>query len=368
MDRRVDILLLIDEASLGGGQQHVLWLAEGLAHRHFTVHVGTAPEGYLVEALRARGIPVHPVAFPKAFDPGGLRDAHRLLSRLTPAILHTHGGTAGFYGRSAALRHAQTRVVHTFHGIHYLHSPDWRKRFIQSAIDRMLARHTDRTICVAESDRELALRHRLARREDSVVIRNGIDLSRFAGIGRRRAPGKRPMIGTIGRMHVQKGQRHFLEAAAAILRTHPHARFRIIGDGELRETLERLRQDLGLNDRVEFSGERADAAAELARMDVFLLPSLWEGLPYVLLEAMAAGVPVVATAVDGNKELITHGMNGLLVPAADPEAMAGAALSLLDDPARRRILIDGGKRTVRDSFDLDAMVERTVDVYRELLR
>ncbi len=363
-----DILLLIDEASLGGGQQHVLWLAGGLAERGFAVHVGTAPEGYLVDELRARNVPAHPVRFPKAFSPTGPFDAHRLLTQIAPAIVHTHGGTAGFYGRLAAMLHPRTRVVHTFHGIHYLHFADGRKRLVQKSIDRMLAPHTDRCICVAESDRDLAVQHRVARRDGTVVIRNGIDPARFDVAPRRRRKGRGILVGTIGRMHTQKGQRYFLETAAAVLWTHPETRFRIVGDGELRPSLEMLRRDLGLDDRVEFAGERTDASAELARMDIFLLPSLWEGLPYVVLEAMAAGVPVVATAVNGNRELITHGTNGLLVPVADAEAMAGAVRSLIDDPARRTHLVNGGKRTVRESFSLSEMIDRTVDVYRELMQ
>jgi len=365
------ILMMADEMAVGGVQHHLLGLAEGLQRDGFPVTVVTVPGGYLQKQLKERGIPIESARLRRPFSLGGVRDAVRVLQRHKPAILHTHGGTAGFYGRLAARLIPGIRTVHTYHGIHYLHSGDPIRRWILRVLDRFLAAGTGRTICVASSDYGLVLRAKLARAGRASIIRYGIDLNRFDGrrkqaVDSAAADRHAALIGTVGRLHPQKGQRYFLESAAAVLRAMPSARFRVVGDGELRGELENLASELGISRNVEFTGASADVPSHLNDMDIFVLPSLWEGLPIALLEALAAGIPVIATRVDGICDVIDEGKNGVLVPPRDPAALADAILALLQNSSRRRQLAAAGRATVESGYDIRSMIQSIERVYLDV--
>ncbi|HUF80882.1 MAG TPA: glycosyltransferase family 4 protein [Burkholderiales bacterium] len=357
------ILLVIDDAFFGGGQQHVLTLAERLTGRGLEVAVACEASGYLVDELRRRTIAHHALRLPERPSPGALADAAEVIRASGARLVHTHGGTAGFYGRLAARRAGDVRSVHTYHGIHYLHQKSVRKRYLHRAIDRFLLRWTNEVICVAKSDRDLALQERLALPDHVSVIYNGIDLSRFEQRGTDGRADDRFIVGTVGRLHEQKGHVHLLEAAALVRRTHPQVRFRIIGDGPLRKRLEAQARTHRVDDIVEFRGARSDVPAQLRQFDLFVLPSLWEGLPYVLLEAMATGLPVVAADVDGVREVITDGREGMLVPSKNAQALAAAVIDLAENGVKREGLGARGAQAVRERFSLQSMIEQTVNVY-----
>ncbi|OGD11773.1 MAG: hypothetical protein A2Y86_06315 [Candidatus Aminicenantes bacterium RBG_13_62_12] len=174
------------------------------------------------------------------------------------------------------------------------------------------------------------------------------------------------VIGTIARLHRQKGLSYLLRAIPEILRAHPGARVVIAGGGPLRRRLEDEARRLGVGDAALFLGERTDAPALLGLFDVFVLSSLWEGLPYVLGEAAAAGIPILATDIEGTREVIRDGENGLLVPPADPAALALAVNLLLGDTALRRRLAASARKAIKEHFDLALMLRLTGALYREL--
>lgn len=190
------------------------------------------------------------------------------------------------------------------------------------------------------------------------VIELGIDLDRF-GSGRRVLDRDGPLVGTVARLAEQKGQRYLLEAAALL----PEARFAIAGDGELRDQLETRARELGVAGRVEFLGARDDVPDLLASFDVFAFPSLYEGLCLAVIEAQAAGVPVVATPVGGIRETVIQGETGLLVPPRDAEALAAGIRRLLDDREEASRLAGEAKRRVRECFSVERMVQRTLRLY-----
>lgn len=199
-----------------------------------------------------------------------------------------------------------------------------------------------------------------ARRLRTHVVYYGIDLDRFAG---GPLPHEGPVIGNVARLSEQKGQRHLVAAAPRVLERHPDARFVFVGDGELRGELEEEVRRRGLTGAFEFAGHVEDVPAELARMDVFALPSFFEGLCYAVIEAQAAGVPVVATPVGGIPENVVPGETGLLVPPGDPVALADALNSLLDDPDEARRLAVNARRRVRERYAVERMVEETLALY-----
>jgi glycosyltransferase involved in cell wall biosynthesis len=174
----------------------------------------------------------------------------------------------------------------------------------------------------------------------------------------------RPIVFTPARLHDQKGHDYLLDAAASV----PDAVFLLAGDGPARERLERKAHALGIADRIRFLGHRQDVARLLIHCDLFVLPSLYEGLPLTALEAMAAGKPVIATKVGGTDEIVLNGVTGVLVPPANSEQLAAAINSLLSNPQRANRLAEAGRNRVRRMFSAEAMVRGVQNVYEELLQ
>jgi glycosyltransferase involved in cell wall biosynthesis len=172
-----------------------------------------------------------------------------------------------------------------------------------------------------------------------------------------------PVVFTPARLHKQKGHAVLLKAATLV----PNAMFVLAGDGPERQSLEALAQELGVASRVHFLGERADVPSLLARSDAFVLPSMYEGLPVSVLEAMAIGTPVVATAVGGTDEVVEHGVNGLLVPPGNPERLADEISRVIGNTSLAASLSEGGKRRVREYFSSQSMLGGVLDVYKEVL-
>ena len=358
--------MMIDDASVGGGQKHVLCLASELRKAEFEVAVASEGEGYLVDELKRSGIRHFPLAMSNVPSAGAFRLCRKLMKEFRPQIVHTHGGTAGVTGRLAAATVRGVKIVHTYHGLHYIHDSRRIRRGSFRVLESALLRVTDRIICVAEKDVETGAREGIIDRKKTVVIRNGIDPSPFE-FARSRKLNRHPVIGTIGRLHPQKGHKVLLEAAKGIGKSHPRSRFLIVGEGEMGDQLKREAVMLSVADKVTFAGARTDIPLQLKQMDLFVFPSLWEGLPIVLLEAMAAGLPIVATDVDGVQEILQDGKNALLIRPGDARALQEGIERMLDDARLRARLGDAARRTVRQQFSVGRMMMETEKVYRSLL-
>jgi len=369
--RRLRILEMIDRPFLGGGQITVLNLAAGLDPASFETAVCSGGGGPLEAELRQRGIPHIPFDFPRV--PGrGVRKLAAVLEKGRFDLLHTHGGVAGLFGRAAA-RHARIpAVVHTLHGIHYLHyrNPVLKRALI--VLERRCSRGTDAVIVVSEADRDAARCLRLAPPERIKLIRNGVpsrpepDVAVKDKLRRELGLEGGPVVGAVSRLHRQKGVVDFVGAAARILRERPDARFVVVGGGPLRKEIEAEIGKAGLSGKFMLAGERQDARDILSIFDVFALPSLWEGLPYVLVEAAALGKPIVATDIDGVREVLKDGETGLRVPVADPGALARAVIRLLDDGVLAARLGNNARAAIPRLFSMDRMLEETGALYREV--
>lgn len=373
--RRIRVLQMIDQPFLGGGQRHLLSLARTLDRGRFEVAVCSRGGGPLVEELRSAGIPHFPVRFQKSFSRALIRDIRNVLESHPFDILHTHGGVAGLLGRWAARKNRFPAVVHTLHGIHYLY---YRNPFQKAAyirLERFFTRFTDAVVFVSDADREKGRKYRLAPNSKIHVIKNGIDFSAFSSQAERSVPleglpdpGRGPLLGTVARLHRQKGVEYFIRSAGEILDEIPSARIWIIGDGPLFSSLQNLIEESGLEGRVHLLGGRQNIPAYLSRFDVMVLPSLWEGLPYVLLEAAALAKPVVTTSIDGIMELIEDEKSGLLVPPGDPKELARAAIRMLRD---RNLAVRLGERLRDDvvqTYTLEKMVDRIQRLYEDVYR
>jgi glycosyltransferase involved in cell wall biosynthesis len=371
----VTVLHLITKLDHGGAQETALALCEGLRSLgHAPLLAAGPPEpsdtdfrpaveaaGVEYVELPSLGRPVRPLR-----DLLALVAIVRLLRRTRPSVLHTHSSKAGMLGRLAGRVAGVPVVVHTVHGWSFHDEMHQLTRAAYVAAERLAARLSDALVVVTELDRRKGLRHGIGGVGQYHVIRSGIDVEAFASAthpaGRS---GDGLTVGSITRLSEQKDPETLVRAMSEVLLQRPEVRGVVVGDGPLRTTVERLVQDLGLVGRIELLGARNDIAELLVTFDVFVLSSRWEGLPRVVIEAMASGTPVVATAVDGVVEVLAHQKNGLLVPPGDPKALADAIVRLLDHPDERRRYAESARRKIV-GFRSDAMVEETALLYERL--
>jgi glycosyltransferase involved in cell wall biosynthesis len=371
---KIKVLEMIDQPFLGGGQANLLSLARFLDKALFDVSVCCREGGPLVEEVDKSGLKHYPIPFHKKIDPRVVGDIVRLLRENHFDILHTHGGVAGLYGRCAGRRCRVPVIIHTLHGIHYLHyrNPLWRYVFV--LLERYFSAWTDALVLVSQADRHIGLKKRLAAPEKMFVIENGIDFSAYS-VEVKKDPvlrefgitSARPLVGTVARLHRQKGLCYLVEAARKISLRYPDLAVLIAGEGPERRRLERLIKRTGLTRSVLLLGERKDAARILSSFDIFVLPSLWEGLPYALIEAGACGKAVVASDIEGIKEIIKDGETGVLFDPKDSAALAESIIRLQEDERFRDRIGGNLRRAVRSRFALSRMVRQTQDLYLRLL-
>jgi glycosyltransferase involved in cell wall biosynthesis len=322
----------------------------------------------------AGGGTVTAMPIPRGLSPEPLG---RLLVRLVRhlragryTIVHTHNSVTGAIGRlAAALTHVPL-TVHTIHGFHFHEAMSRTRRAPFVAAERWLARRCDLLLCQNHEEmavaRALALRPRLGTHH----VGNGIDLERFRP--RAHPPeNPRPVVLSVGRLEAVKNHEMMFGALRRLRERFGDSGvpiLRLVGDGPLRARYERMVADFDLQWAVEFLGYRYDIPALTAAADIAVLTSVKEGIPRALIEAMAVGVPVVATAVKGSREVVVDGVTGFLVPLHDEVALADRLALLLERPALRRSLGAAGVTHARAYFDEEAVVERLVQIYRVALR
>jgi glycosyltransferase involved in cell wall biosynthesis len=352
-----------------GGAERLLpqQIRAGGAGFSYTVGYFLPWKDALVPELERDGIAVRRFA---ARTAGGMLlrvpSVARWLRRSRIRLLHAHLPLAGVVGRLAG-RLVGVPVVYSEHNLLERYHP-WTRR-------AGLATWGMQRAVVAVSD-EVAgsIARHAGGRVPVRVIRNGIEVPaaaevREGGTAVRASlgiPPDVPVVGTVAVMRVQKRLDLWLEAARRIAEERPETQFLLVGDGPLRADTEAAATRLGLT-RVHFPGLQEEVAPWLAALDLFLISSEFEGLPLAVLEAMAAGVPVVATAVGGIPEVVDPGRSGVLVPFGDPAALAAAVAGLLGDPERRRTLAAAGRRRVEEAFGVERMARELEALYREVL-
>jgi glycosyltransferase involved in cell wall biosynthesis len=372
------VLHLITRLELGGAQENTLYTVAHLDRSRFEPILAAGPGGILDSRARAlAGVPFHPVpALARPLRPrrdlAALWALFRLFRRLSPDIVHTHSSKAGILGRLAAALAGVPVRLHSVHGFgfHAGGRPPLRAALIVA--ERLAARFTTHWIVVSRSNLEQGAALRLVDPGRATLIRSGVDLQRLraprdAGRVRRELGlgAEQPLVLSIACLKPQKAPLDLVGAAARVARDVPQARFALAGDGELRGAVEAAAEAAGLRGRFHLLGWRDDVPDLLAAADVFLHTARWEGLPRVLAEALASGVPVVATDVDGAREVVAEGVNGHLCRAGDVAALAERVVDLLGDPERRRRLGEAGRRSVAE-FDIRDMVKRQEELYLRL--
>ncbi len=366
------ICLVIDHLGMGGAQRQLVELAKrlpALGWQPVVVALSTR-KTIFVDELRQAGVPVHLIPQNGALDFGCLERLTRLLRRIRPAVVHTWLFTADTYGRVASRRAGVRRIVCAMRNT----IDDMPPR--QRLVNRALTGWTSAVTVNAEAIRKGLVEQGGIPSSKIHTIYNGIYLNGLAEESSPHEPAALdwpvragvPVVGMIARLSAQKDHRTFLEAARLVSQQKPETAFVLIGDGPMRSAIEGWIQELGLAGKVHLLGERKEARAFLPRFTICALASRYEGCSNVVMEAMAAARPVVASDVGGNRELIVDGKTGLIVPPRDASSLAQAILSLLQDPARATAMGRAGRERVQREFTLDATAERTGQLYEELMK
>jgi glycosyltransferase involved in cell wall biosynthesis len=308
---------------------------------------------------------IHPL-----FDLIAFWELFRLCRREKFDIVNTHTSKGGFLGRLAARLAGVPVVVHTAHGYVFNEVDSKLSAVFYLYLEKFASYFCDLIISVNEEERLIAIEKKVTHPDKIVTVLNGINVGKFENVGatdslrRELDPsGDAILIGATGRLMPQKGFVYLVKAMPAILAACPQARFVFVGDGPLEQALKSLADDLHVSESCLFLGFREDVPKLLNVFDIFALPSLWEGLSISLLEAMAAGKPVVTTNIKGNREVIDHGTDGLLVSPANPEALADAVIELVHDKARAETLGQRARQKIKTSFSEEAMVSHTLELY-----
>lgn len=341
-------------------------LARGLADR-YDVHVAAhGPGGALVDACAAAGVQFHHVEqlardLEPRTDAAAVRALRELACEVRPQLVQLNSSKAGVLAR-VALAGLRIPVVFTAHGWAFSGRGGKAGAFYTNA-ERACAPLCQAIVCVSSWDLKLARERRIAPERKLHLIYNGVTVDLTAPA--RRAAGSELVLGCTARLAPPKDIATMLRALAL-----PEAArwgLRVFGDGPDRSQLEALRAELGLGDRATFLGSRDDVPAQLADCDAFSLISDWEGLPYSILEAMAARLPVIATRVGGIPDLIVEGSTGRLIPPRDPAALAQALAELAADPARALAFGEAGFERASQTFSLERMLGRYDALFRSLL-
>jgi glycosyltransferase involved in cell wall biosynthesis len=378
-------VLEVMEATIGGTKRHLLALVRGLDRSAFQVEVA-APrvrsEAFddvsFTEEVRAAGIKQHYVPMRRAISPASdldcLRRLFGLMARGRYDVVHTHSSKAGFLGRLAARLARVPAVVHTPHGYYFLNESGGSKRAFYLNLERAAGLATDCLIALSATELSETLENGIVSKRKTVLIENGIQVpeprsaEEIARIRQTLAPGATHVAGTVARITPQKGPFDFVRMTRSLVDAVPGVHLLWCGDGEMRPEVEALAKELGVADRLHFLGYRTDVLDVMAAMDLFILTSHWEGLPYTVLDAMALQKPVVATAAVGTRDIVQDGVTGLLSPVGDYEAAARSAARLLTSPGDVRSMGEAGRSVILSRYSQDAMVKRTGQLYLDLVR
>ncbi len=379
-ERKINILYVITKLELGGAQKQLLSLIQGLNKEKFNPHLVTAEDGLLLNAAakipnlkltccRFLERPIHPVK-----DTLALFFLYFYIKNNNIDIIHTHSSKAGILGRWAAKAAGIKIIIHTVHGWSFHDYQHKVAYHLYLFLEKACAVFTSKIIVVSQSDKNKGLAHAVGSRDKYALVKYAINAREFkdgvvssAAREKLGLSGAGLVVGTVACLKKQKSPLDFIKLASAVKKDFPDTKFILVGDGALRRKVYTLIKKLNLEEAVILTGWRNDIPLILSCLDVFVLTSRWEGLPIAALEAMAAGVPLVATDTGGIGEVVVNGKTGYLIKTGDIQSMRNRVRELLEDARQRdefarlsRIAIDS------EEFLLSNMLKNTEEIYFNL--
>lgn len=381
---RIKVLHLITRLIVGGAQEATVASVARTDPERYESHLWIGPqtgsEGSLIEDARSRG--VKPRIIPnlvREIDPwkdvAVIFQLARMMRRERFDIVHTHSSKAGIVGRLAAKLAGIPHITHTVHGWGFHDRMGRVLRTVYVVLEKFMHPFTSPLISVSNRTTRIGLMEGIGRPESYRLIRSGIPLCRFHRNGERREPVRQKLgvakgeivIGSVGRLSPQKNPLDFVRVAVRLLEMYPDLRFIYVGDGPLRPDVERAIADAGVGERISLLGLRNDVPDLLQAMDLFILTSLWEGLPRVVLQALTTGVPVISYDIAGTEEAVIEGRNGHLVPRGATDEMVRKLSLLIDNETLRSEMSRRAIEKFDPSFSEDEMVRQLERLYDELV-
>ena len=356
-----------------GGAENLLLRQLAMRPAHWQCAVACIDQrGALADEAERSGLPVTLAAGRARLDLRRILRLRKIIRKWQPDVVHLHLPRSGFFGRLACAGLHKIPVVYTEHNLWEMYSRGTR---LLNASTYPL---NDVVIAVSEAVKQSTLAHVPSARfsRPPVVVRNGVDvpcieraaLERDAARAALGLPRDALVVGNIGNLFQRKGHRYLLEAAAQVTRRHPHCHFAVIGSGDQLPELSAMRRSLNLEGRVRLITGVPDAARFIPAFDIFALPSLFEGLPVALLEAMALRMPCVASRVGGVPEVIEHGTSGMLIPPRDASGLSSALETLISEPDRRHFMGEKAQERVSEHYSLDRFLATHESLYTRLTR
>jgi glycosyltransferase involved in cell wall biosynthesis len=382
---KTTVVHIITKLELGGAQQNTLFTVANLERRKYEPVLISGTEGILVEdAKKLKDVKIYLVpelvrAIRPFKDVVSFLKIRRILKELkkpfSNIIVHTHSSKAGILGRWAARVAGINLIIHSVHGFSFNNYQPSFLRAFYIFTERVTSLITTRFIAVSKVNIEKGMAERIFAKDKAVLIRSGIDIREFQEVKGDRmkkkeelgADARCPLVAMIACFKTQKSPLDFVKIARIVSDNIAAIRFLLVGDGVLRSEIEELITKLGMDGKILLLGWRNDIPEILSCIDVLVLTSLWEGLPRVFPQAMASGVPVVATEVDGAPEAIKNGINGYLLPPKDINAMAEKVIYLIRHPEKAQEMGEKGKGLVEE-FDIWKMLAQQEELYASLLK
>ena len=377
---RCNLLYVFDNMEFGGGERVFAQIINRLSSEQYNIMVACLPTGTFIEKIKGSEAQIKSFDMRNRFNFRVILQLSSLIKRERVDIVHSQGARADFFARIAAKLASAPNVVSTVpmpvegFDVHPI------RKLIYIIFSRFSERFVDRFMVVSDALEKIMIEKHGLEPQKVVKIYNGIETDEYCisdeEIAYRRSSFRKksdlgenvPVIGVIGRLVWQKGFKYFIEAIPDVLKEFKDARFLLVGEGELEDELKMKSKKLKLEDKIIFTGFMDDIRDVLASIDIFVIPSLQEGLPVVLLEAMAMKKPIVAANIEGIMEILENSVSGLLVPPRDIKALAEAVINLLKHQDKANQMGLAARRVVEERFGVDTMVQQVKKVYEELLQ
>ena len=367
-DRRPRIVHVIHSSAFGGGPNMLAILCEQLRDQ-FEMEVISDGQGDVPARLEGIGVKFHTLALTSKWSfTARLPRLAALIRSLSPDLVQLHGQFAGSLGQLSLQMAGRPRSIYTVQWPSYLDDAGPWSRLRNHVAERVSCGLSTAVVAVSENDRRTLVERGLCDAGRISVIHNSYQSASSNGGGGGSTQGaETSVIGFVGRLSDQKGVEYLIRAIPEVLSRHPRTRFMIVGDGPERPQLERLVDELGVANAVEFAGYQPSPRQFIEAMDVVVIPSIYDPFPLVTLEVMEAGRAVVGSAVGGIPEAVEDGRTGLLVPPRQPAALAGALGRLLDEPQLRREMGAAGRVRAHKLFSPEVIASQYAELYRRLL-
>lgn len=367
---KFNVLQLMTDSKIGGAERVALCLAKGMNKERFNITVCClAGKGPIMEEMEKGGIKAYSLGMANKWDFFRALKLISLLKSLNIQILHSHLFHANLLARLIGRLMGVPIIISTEH----IMGLEGRWRLF---LNRITCGLVDMFIAVSFAVKEFMIKNIGIKSSKITVVQNGIEYEGFQvfdsvkenKISEFAFKQDDKIVGTVARIHKQKGHIYLLSAAKEVVKEVPEAKFLIVGDGPLKNDMEKVSVNLGIAKNVIFTGFYKDIPGILSILDVFVLPSLWEGLPITILEAMAMKKAVIATDVSGNPEVVADNVTGILIPAKNPHSLAQAIIKLIKDEGLRVKMGEAGYNRVRQFFNVNKMVDETAAIYQKLIK